>query len=120
MHKYKTFPTFFTAKKYPKLLPKLIAVHTHQSWKQKWHVRIVIPRMHCYVKPDIRFLGELVHTTTSYPTLKNAFKIFLPMLGSTFHNFSSHTYNWKIYIDIFYGVSCNIMHITAISNLYFQ
>ena len=31
MHKYKTVPTCFTAKKYPKLLPKLIEVHTHQS-----------------------------------------------------------------------------------------
>ena len=25
-----------------------------------------------------------------------------------------HTQKWKIYSDIFYGVSCNIKHITAI------
>ena len=31
MHKYKTVPTCFTTKKYLKLLPKLIVVHTHQS-----------------------------------------------------------------------------------------
>ena len=31
MHKYKTVPTCFTANKYTKLLPKLIAVHTHKS-----------------------------------------------------------------------------------------
>ena len=37
-----------------------------------------------------------------------------------FHNFSSWTQKWKIYIDIFYGVSYNIKHITAISNLHFQ
>ena len=45
-------------------------------------------------------------------------KIF-PMEGP-FHNFSSWTQKWKIYIDIFYGVSYNIKHITAISNLHFQ
>ena len=33
-----------------------------------------------------------------------------------FHNFWSWTAKWKIYIDIFYGVSCNIKHITAISS----
>ena len=31
MHKYRTVPTCFTAKKHTKLLPKSIAVHTHQS-----------------------------------------------------------------------------------------
>ena len=46
-------------------------------------------------------------------------KIF-PIFGGTFNNFSPWTQKWKIYIDIFYGVSCNIKHITAISNLYFQ
>ena len=30
MHKYKTFPTSFIAKTYPKLLPKLKAAHTHE------------------------------------------------------------------------------------------
>ena len=49
-------------------------MHTHQSWKQKWHVTIVIPRMHCNVKPGVSFLGGLVHITTCYTTLKNAFK----------------------------------------------
>ena len=48
-----------------------------------------------------------------------------PMLdgGGLFHtfcNFWSWTQKWKIYIDIFYRVSCNIKHITAIWNLYFQ
>ena len=110
MHKYKTFPICFTAKKYTNLLPKLIAVHTHQSWKQKWHMTIVIPRMHCNVTPDVSFWGGLVHTTTCYPTPKmhlkkfsnsgrghstacyptveNAFKTFCQPLGvhsTTFH-----------------------------------
>ena len=40
--------------------------------------------------------------------------------GGPFQNFSSWTQKWKIYIDIFYGVSYNIKHITAISNLDFQ
>ena len=39
--------------------------------------------------------------------------------GGPFQNFSSWTQKWKIYIDIFYGISYNIKHITAISNLYF-
>ena len=38
--------------------PKLISVHTHQSWKQKWHVTVVIPRMHCNVTPDVSFCWE--------------------------------------------------------------
>ena len=41
-------------------------------------------------------------------------------VGGPFHNFWSWTEKWNIYIDIFYGVSCNIKHITAISNLHFQ
>ena len=48
-------------------------------------------------------------------------KIFQSLgVGFSFNNFSSWTQKWKIYIDIFYGVSYNINHITAISNLYFQ
>ena len=47
------------------------------------------------------------------------FKIF-PILGDPFHNFSSWIEKWKIYIDIFYWVSCNIKHITTISNLHFS
>ena len=48
-----------------------------------------------------------------------------PMLdgGGLFHTFCNFwfwTQKWKIYIDIFYRVSCNIKHITAIWNLYFQ
>ena len=31
IHKYRTVPTCFTAKKHTKLLPKSIEVHTHQS-----------------------------------------------------------------------------------------
>ena len=42
------------------------------------------------------------------------------MGGPPFHNFSSWTQKWKIYIDIFYEVSCNIKYITAISNLHLQ
>ena len=41
-------------------------------------------------------------------------------LFHTFCNFWSWTQKWKIYIDIFYRVSYNIKHITAIWNLYFQ
>ena len=37
-----------------------------------------------------------------------------------FHNFQSWTQKWKIYIHTFYGISCNIKHITASSNLHFQ
>ena len=37
-----------------------------------------------------------------------------------FNNFSSWTQKWKIYIDILYGDSYNIKHITTISNLHFQ
>ena len=37
-----------------------------------------------------------------------------------FHNFGSWTQKWKIYIDIFYGVSCNVRCNTAISNVHFQ
>ena len=40
--------------------------------------------------------------------------------GGPFHNFWSWTWKWKFCIDIFHGVSCNIKHITAISNLQFQ
>ena len=40
--------------------------------------------------------------------------------GVPFHNFWPWTQKWKFCIDIFYGVSFNIKHITAISNLYFQ
>ena len=82
-----------------------------------------------------------IHSTTSDPELRNEFKIFFqsggsiqqllilnsemnlkmfPILGCPFHNFSSWTQKWKTYIDIFYGVSWNIKHITAISNLHFQ
>ena len=43
-----------------------------------------------------------------------------PGQGYILHNFWSWTQKWKIYNDIFYGVSCNIKHITAIWNLYFQ
>ena len=43
-----------------------------------------------------------------------------PGVGGLFHNFWSWTEEWNIYIDIFYGVSCNIKHITAIWNLHFQ
>ena len=40
--------------------------------------------------------------------------------GGPFHNLWSWTEKWQIYIDIFYEVSCNIKHITAISNVHFQ
>ena len=59
MHKYRTVPTCFTAKKHTKLLPKSIAVHTHHSWKQEWDVTIVIPTMHCNVTPDVTFGGYI-------------------------------------------------------------
>ena len=110
MHKYKTFPTSFTAKEYPKLLPKLIAVHTPQSWKQKWHVTIVIPRMHCYVKPDVRFLRGLVYTTTCYCTLKIHLKDFAIPVGvhsTTFYPtlkiaFKSFCQSWGVLYTTFY------------------
>ena len=51
--------------------------------------------------------------------LKN-FPMLVSRVGGTFNNFWSWTQKWKIYIDIFYGVSSNIKHITAISNVYFQ
>ena len=57
------------------------------------------------------------------PELRNEVKNFSNLRGvEGFHSttFSSWTQKWKIYIDIFYGVSCNINHITTISNLYFQ
>ena len=44
---------------------------------------------------------------------KVAFQKSLPDVtfkGGPFHNFWSWTQKWKIYIDIFYGVSCNIKH----------
>ena len=110
MHKYKTFPICFTAKKYTNLLPKLIAVHTHQSWKQKWHITKVIPRMHCNVTPDVSVGGDWYipqlailhlkmhlknfansgrgHSTTCYPTLKMHLKKCCQPLGvhsTTFH-----------------------------------
>ena len=40
--------------------------------------------------------------------------------GGPLHNLWSWTQIWKLCIDIFYGVSCNIKCITAISNLHFQ
>ena len=61
-----------------------------------------------------------VYSTTFDPELRNEVKNFSNLWGGTFNNFSPWTQKWKIYIDIFYGVSCNINHITAISNLYFQ
>ena len=119
MHKYKTVPTCFTAKKYPKLLPKLIAMHTHQSWKQKLDVTIVIPikALQCNTRCHLSggYIPQLFILNSEMKL-----KIFPIPRGGTFHNFSSWTQKWKIYIDIFYGVSCNIKHITAISNLYFQ
>ena len=59
MHKYRTVPTCFTAKKHTKLLPKSIAVQTHQSWKQEWDVTIVIPPIYCNVTPDVTFGGYI-------------------------------------------------------------
>ena len=82
LHKYKLFIPGLLPRNILKLLPKLIAVHTYQIWKQKWHVPVVIPRMHCNVTQDVRFLlGRLVHTTTCYPTHKNAFKKFYQSWG---------------------------------------
>ena len=43
-----------------------------------------------------------------------------PKWGVHCTTFPSWTQKWKIYIDIFYGVSCNIKHITAFSNLHSQ
>ena len=60
-----------------------------------------------------------VHCTTFDPEVRNEVKNFSKM-GGPLHNFSSWTQKWKIYIDIFYGVSCNIKHITAFSNLHSQ
>ena len=54
---------------------------------------------------------------------KVAFQKCLPDVtfkGGPFHNFWSWTQKWKIYIDIFYGVSYNIKCITAISSLHFS
>ena len=118
MHKYRTVPTCFTAKKHTKLLPKSIAVHTHQSWKQEWDVTIVIPTMHCNVTPDVTFGGYIPQLLILNSQMKQ--KNFPILQGGIFHNFSSWTQKWKIYIDIFYRVCCNIKHITAISNLYLQ
>ena len=112
--KCKTVPTCFTAKKYPKLLPKLIAVHTHQRWKQKWDkwdVTIVIPTMHCKVTPDVtfcvcggyiqqthtwslKFTNRGVHSTTFDPNLRNESNHFSKM-GGTFNNFWSWTHTWS-------------------------
>ena len=40
--------------------------------------------------------------------------------GQSSFNFWSWTQKCKFCIDIFYGVSCNIKHITAILNLHLQ
>ena len=117
MHKYRTVPTCFTAKKHTKLLPKSIAVHTHHSWKQEWDVTIVIPTIYCNVTPDVTFGGYIPQLLILNSQMKQ--KNF-PIWGGIFHNCSSWTQKWKIYIDIFYRVCCNINHITAISNLYLQ
>ena len=42
------------------------------------------------------------------------------MWGQSSFKFWCWTQKCKFCIDIFYGVSCNIMHITAISNLHLQ
>ena len=55
-----------------------------------------------------------------FPTIFHYSPVRSLIQGGPFHNFSSWTQKWKIYIDIFYGVSYNIKHITAISNLHFQ
>ena len=61
-----------------------------------------------------------VHEKVDFPKFSTRY----PARGGIFHNFFTtfdpEHRNEKIYIDIFYGVSCNIKHITAISNLYFQ
>ena len=59
-----------------------------------------------------------VHSTIFY--LELIYEVRNLPRGSTFNYFSSHTENCKMYIDIFYGVSCNIRHITAISHMHFQ
>ena len=46
-------------------------------------------------------------------------KIF-PILGGSIPQLLILNWEMKDYIDIFYGVSCNIKCITGISNLHFQ
>ena len=57
-----------------------------------------------------------VHSPTFDPEHRNEFNNFSNLWGNQFSNFWSWTEKCKIYIDIFYWVSCNIKHITAISN----
>ena len=117
MHKYKLF--------LPALLPrirlnyskKLMPLQTQQSCKQKWHPTIVITTMHCNVTPDVRSGGPFCNFW-SLPQ-KWTQKIF-PILEAPVHNFWSWTEKFKIYLDIFYGISCNIKCITAISHLHFH
>ena len=81
---------------------------------------------HWTVHGKVDFLKFPPHVSAGGPfhnfwswTQKCILKYF-PIFGGPFHNFSSSTQKWNIYIDIFYGVSYNIKHITAISNLSFQ
>ena len=76
--------------------------------------------MHCNVTPDGTFAGYIPQLLNLYSEMK--LKNFPMLVFGGVHSttFESWTQKWKIYIDIFYGVSCNIKHVTAIWNLYFQ
>ena len=80
--------------------------HNFWSWTQNWSKKF-------------SYVGG-VYSTTFDPELRIEVKKFSYVGGGLFHNFWSWAQKWKIYIDIFYRVSCNIKHITAIWNLYFQ
>ena len=64
----------------------------------------------------------IFHHVRAKSELKNVDEILVSQMGggqSSF-NFWCWTQKCKLCIDIFYGISCNIKHITAILNLHLE
>ena len=95
----------------PHTMEKRFMADLHASLDITWKSR--------FSQNSTRYLGG-VYSTTFDTKLRNEVKKISNPGGGIFHNFSSWIQIWKIYIDIFYRVSCNIKHITSISNLYLQ
>ena len=94
------------------------------SWLEKGLWQICMHHWTVHAKAEFHKFPPDVRSGASIPQLLilNAemnLNIFL-ILGGPFHKFWSWTEKWKIYIDIFYGDSCNIKCITAISKLHFH
>ena len=120
--------------------------HNLWSWTEKWkiytdifygvscNIKCITPisNLHLQYKnrkltfsngPQLmgkRFMANLhasLDSTCKNRTSKMSMRYHISGGVHIFHNLWSWTEKWKIYTDIFYGVSCNIKYITPISNL---